>query len=336
MGNKEIFQGFVPPVDDYFRMPNEWINICAEIKSLAELKIVQYVLRHTWGYQDYDGVRKLTLDEFMHGRKRRDGTRIDKGTGLSDRGVKDGIALAMEHGYLICEVDDKDKARIKKSYGIKMISELPDRKNLPPKKNSDRKNSPILDRKILPADRKNSPIEREESSQRSEKDTKEKYLQKNIEKDSKNVPSHSSTPSPSSSQEKSFSEKNSEEEVEFSPEEQAIYDFGKETIFRAKPPKKTQYVKGQCAQIAKAGIKTLEQFKSLVTLTKQEKGFKTLHLGNLINELNGWIFAQQFAFVESSPPSQTRQANTVISSYDDDDYIDDTFYPTREVVNATH
>jgi hypothetical protein len=178
------FQGFVPPVDDYFRMPNEWINICAEIKSLAELKIVQYVLRHTWGYQDYDGVRKLTLDEFMYGRKRRDGTRIDKGTGLSDRGVKDGIALAMEHGYLICEVDDKDRARIKKSYGIKMISELPDRKILPPDKKSDRKNSPIPDRKILPPDRKNSPIKQEESSQRSEKETKERNLKKDREKDS--------------------------------------------------------------------------------------------------------------------------------------------------------
>lgn len=332
MSNKELFQGFIPPVDDYFRMPNEWINICAEIKSLAELKIVQYVLRHTWGYQDYDGVRKLTLDEFMHGRKRRDGTRIDKGTGLSDRGVKDGIALAMEHGYLICEVDDKDKARIKKSYGIKMISELPDRKNLPPKKNSDRKNSPIQDGKNLPPDRKNSPIEQEDSSQRSEKDTKERHLKKNIEKDSKRVPSRTSTPSQPSSQEKSSSVSSQEEEVEFSPEEQTIYDFGKETIFRVKPPKKTPYVKGQCAEIAKAGIKTLEQFKSLVALSKQETGFKTLHLGNLINALNGWLFIQQFN--DSAPPqAPTSKTDTAPSSYDydDDDFEDDTFYSVREV-----
>ena len=189
-----IFQGFVPPVDDYFRMPNEWINICAGINSLAELKIVQYVLRHTWGYQDYDGVRKLTLDEFMHGRKRRDGTRIDKGTGLSDRGVKDGIALAIEHGYLICEIDDRDRARIKKSYGIKMISELTDRKILPPKQKSDRKNSPIPDGKNLPTGRKNSPINKEESSYRSEKDTIERHYRKTGEKDSASL--QNSTVSP--------------------------------------------------------------------------------------------------------------------------------------------
>jgi hypothetical protein len=149
------------------------------------------------------------------------------------------------------------------------------------------------------------------------------------------APSRPSTPSQSSSQEKSSSEKNSKEEVEFSPEEQMIYDFGKETIFRVNPPKKTLYVKGQCAKIAKAGIATLEQFKDLAARSKQETGFTTLHLGNLIKALNGWIFTQQFAFVESSSPSQARQANTVISSYDDDDYIDDTFYPTREVINAT-
>lgn len=178
------FQGFTPPVSNYFRMPNEWINICADIKSLAELKVVQYVLRHTWGFQEYDGKpKKITLDEFMYGRKRDNGTRIDNGTGLSDRGVKDGIALAVEHGYLVCEVDDSDKARIKKFYGLKILSTISDGKNLPPEK-TDRKNSPIPDRKNLPPDRKNSPIDKEESSQRSEKETKERHLKKEREKDS--------------------------------------------------------------------------------------------------------------------------------------------------------
>jgi gamma-glutamylcyclotransferase (GGCT)/AIG2-like uncharacterized protein YtfP len=148
------------------------------------------------------------------------------------------------------------------------------------------------------------------------------------------APSRSSTHSQSPSQEKSSSEKNSKEEVEFSPEEQAIYDFGKETIFKAKPPKKTQYVKGQCAEIAKKGIKTLDHFKSLATLAKQETGFKTLHLGNLINALNGWLFMQQFN--ESPPPqSPTSKASAAPSSYsyDNDEFEDDTFYSVREVKN---
>ena len=179
----EKFEGFTPPVSNYFRMPNEWIDICADIKSLAELKIIQYVLRHTWGWHEYDGKpKKITLDEFMHGRKRDDGTRMDKGTGLSDRGVKDGVALAIEDGYLVCEVDDSDKARIKKSYSLRLLPQNSDRKNLPPKQ-SDRKNAPIPDRKNLPPDVKKVPIDKEDSSQRSEKDTKEKHLKKEREKE---------------------------------------------------------------------------------------------------------------------------------------------------------
>jgi hypothetical protein len=290
--NKEAFQGFVPPVDDYFRMPNEWINICADINSLAELKVVQYVLRHTWGYQDYDGVRKLTLDEFMRGRKRRDGTRIDKGTGLSDRGVKDGIALAVKHGYLVYEIDNRDKARIKKSYGIRMISELPDRKNLPPKPKSDRKNSPIPDRKNspipdgknLPADRKNSPSKKEESSQRSEKDTIEKHLK--IER--KN---HPSIPS-----------------VSFSSEEELVYELAKKKHLSYL--KRDEKHKEYCATLASEGITTPEKMQSLMRFCSQRPYLtgKDLNLGNLAGELDGWLQTQQ------NPPESPRKSNRVLTN----------------------
>src|SRR5438034_10658310 len=117
MENVDKFGGFTPPVSNYFRMPNEWINISAKINNLAELKVVEYVLRHTWGYQEYDGKPKpITVDEFMHGRKDRNGKRIDDGTGLSKPSVIQGLKHAIEHGYLICEIDDADKARISKSY----------------------------------------------------------------------------------------------------------------------------------------------------------------------------------------------------------------------------
>src|ERR1051326_4825903 len=44
-------------------------------------KLVCYVLRHTIGYQQEYAPKRITLDEFEHGRKRRDGSRIDHGTG---------------------------------------------------------------------------------------------------------------------------------------------------------------------------------------------------------------------------------------------------------------
>jgi hypothetical protein len=121
MSMSDTFEGFVPPTKNFFHMPNEWINICSRINNLAELKVVQYVLRHTWGYREYDGTPKpITVDEFMHGRKRSDGTRMDDGTGLSKPSVIQGLKYAIKHGYLICEIDNADKARVIKSYALKM------------------------------------------------------------------------------------------------------------------------------------------------------------------------------------------------------------------------
>lgn len=116
----EPFEGFDIPETNWFRMPNSWTNITAEITSLAEIKIVEYVLRHTWGFQEFGLSKRISIDEFMHGRKKKDGSRMDKGTGLSNKGVIKGIKRAVEHGYLTEQVDARDKARVRKSYCLKM------------------------------------------------------------------------------------------------------------------------------------------------------------------------------------------------------------------------
>jgi hypothetical protein len=121
---KPVFEGF-RKIDKeskhFYKLPNEWTDIMAEIDNLAELKVVEYIMRHTWGFGEHDRYKHITVDEFMHGRLKADGTRMDKGTGLkSDRSVKDGLKAAIEHGYILCEIDGRDKARIKKSYKLKM------------------------------------------------------------------------------------------------------------------------------------------------------------------------------------------------------------------------
>jgi len=120
MANDEVFPGFWHPdkYDGYTKMPHEFIDRLSKIKSINELKIILYIMRHTWGFGEYERGKKITTDEFMYGRKRSDGTRMDNGTGLSDWGVKDGIAKALKHGYVTCEVNDHDKARVKKYYKI--------------------------------------------------------------------------------------------------------------------------------------------------------------------------------------------------------------------------
>src|SRR5260370_40165814 len=108
------FTGFSRPESNFFRMPNEWVDITADIDNLAELKVVEYILRHTWGYQEY-GVRKhITIDEFVQGRRRQDGSRMDAGTGLSERAVRYGLQRALEDGLIDEEVDARDRGRVKK------------------------------------------------------------------------------------------------------------------------------------------------------------------------------------------------------------------------------
>src|SRR5690349_16843266 len=84
-----VFEGFDIPESNYYKTPNEWISICARIDNLAELKVVQYVMRHTWGFQEFGILKHISNDEFVRGRwqrSRKTGKmeRMDEGTGLTE------------------------------------------------------------------------------------------------------------------------------------------------------------------------------------------------------------------------------------------------------------
>jgi hypothetical protein len=161
MPNEEVhegrFAGFVVPSQNWFKLPNEWTNITSGMKSLAELKVVEYVLRHTWGYQEYGLAKQISTSEFMHGRRRQDGSRLDLGTGLSKQSVIDGLRQAVADGYLLEHRDERDKGRIQKHYQLRMKDLDPEVKN--------------LDRVVKHLD-SSSP----ESVPRTEKDTSERHF----------------------------------------------------------------------------------------------------------------------------------------------------------------
>ena len=173
------FEGFPPPTKNFFGMPNEMINVIAHIDNLAELKVLIYIIRHTWGYQEYGITKAITVEEFMHGRKRQDGTRMDEGTGLkSDRSVKDGLKAAIDHGFLLYERDDTDLARIKKSYALKMHSEHGQVDTTPHIDENRGVDTTPLAGSIYPSEGQNLPPNQVVSTPRSEKDTLEKHLEK--------------------------------------------------------------------------------------------------------------------------------------------------------------
>lgn len=114
------FAGFPKPKRNYSQLPHALVDMLPEITSLSELKVVLYTLRHTWGFSEYGKPKRLTIDEFMNGRKRTNGSRYDRGTGLSNNSVINGLRDAEEHGFVVIDVDDHDKGRIKKYYRLKI------------------------------------------------------------------------------------------------------------------------------------------------------------------------------------------------------------------------
>ncbi len=190
------FAGFPAPTKNFFSLPNEMINIIAHITNLAELKVIIYVIRHTWGFHEYGIKKAITTDEFMHGRKRNDDMRMDEGTGLSNRSVIDGLRAAVEHGYLEYELDETDKARKVKSYALKMQSSQIDEmdvKKLHMEHDSGYEES-SHQREGSSYQGEESSHQREGSSYRTEKDTIERHLEKDTKKKSVSTPPTESSP----------------------------------------------------------------------------------------------------------------------------------------------
>lgn len=127
MTDTPAFGGFAPIDATYTRTPNEIFELIPELKE-GELKCLLYIVRHTLGY--HEPTKVITFDEFINGRKRKDGTRIDEGTGLSKQTVIKSLATLYERGFVYRETNDEDRARIKHEYGLRYRAASPDVKNL--------------------------------------------------------------------------------------------------------------------------------------------------------------------------------------------------------------
>lgn len=113
------FGGFSQPKENWFKCPLEIIDLLPRLHECT-LKVTMYVIRHTWGFHEYDEGKRISLDEFMHGRKRRNGTRIDDGIKMAKNSVLRGIEEAVVLGILEVETDSSDPARTDKYYMLKI------------------------------------------------------------------------------------------------------------------------------------------------------------------------------------------------------------------------
>ena len=116
------FDGFDIPRSNYFKMPNVFIEFLPDLKG-SEISCLIYILRHTWGYQEFGIKKRISINEFMKGRKKKGGERLDRGTGLSNRCIIDALVSLEKRGIIEVQYDTKDKARVKKYYSIKIRCE---------------------------------------------------------------------------------------------------------------------------------------------------------------------------------------------------------------------
>ncbi len=113
------------PTQNYHRMPNSLTSDVLKTLSRTEILVLLYLIRHLWGFGEQEAVepKRISNDEFIHGRLQKDGTRMDSGTGVSRSTLIPAINSLIEKGLIVREVDESDKARIKHYYYIDAIEE---------------------------------------------------------------------------------------------------------------------------------------------------------------------------------------------------------------------
>lgn len=100
-----FISGFEEPCQNYYRLPNAWLDQLASIRktyrnrSLAPIKVLEYILKHTWGWQRFESGVILSLDELQNG-KRWGHRRSDSGTGLSINAIRKSLASLEDLGYI--------------------------------------------------------------------------------------------------------------------------------------------------------------------------------------------------------------------------------------------
>lgn len=93
------FPGFTPPY--YTQVPDEVFDVLLPDLTGAELKVLLYIIRRTFGFKkDHDDIG---LDQLTHGITRHDGTPLDRGTGLTRETVITATRGLVAKGVILAD-----------------------------------------------------------------------------------------------------------------------------------------------------------------------------------------------------------------------------------------
>ena len=101
---------------------DEWMS---ELEG-AELKVVLYIARRTFGFGKRSDT--ISVSQMAHGIKTSDGETLDKGTGLSFRGVQEACNYLVECKVLLRRVNERNNMPSAYAINLRWEGELIDRK----------------------------------------------------------------------------------------------------------------------------------------------------------------------------------------------------------------
>ena len=124
------FKGFISP--RYTQVPDELFDDLMAYLSGAELKVLLYIIRMTFGFKkDSDNI---SLSQICHGIKTREGEVLDKGTGLSLSTVQIALKGLLEKN---CVITARNRSREKgdepTTYSLHMLPDTENRQGGIPK-----------------------------------------------------------------------------------------------------------------------------------------------------------------------------------------------------------
>ena len=91
------FMGFSSP--NTTAVPDDFFDVLAPNLSEAELRVLIYILRRTFGFKKESDT--ISLKQMVEGITTRDGRMLDRGTGMSKPGVMKGVKGLVAKGVIL-------------------------------------------------------------------------------------------------------------------------------------------------------------------------------------------------------------------------------------------
>ena len=119
--DKLHFRGFISP--RYTQVPDELFDELMSHLSGAELKVLLYIIRRTFGFKK--DVDNISLNQICKGIITRDGEVLDKGTGLSQQSVITALkGLIASNAIVAKRRTSKERGYESTTYSLNLLALL--------------------------------------------------------------------------------------------------------------------------------------------------------------------------------------------------------------------